>query len=107
MEDNSRRYLGKGGDNKNDDPPMFPIFIPSTTTSNLRITIERMEENKISNFIWNNRKHRIKLKSLTQQREEGGLAIPNLENYFYTTQIQIIVKWMNREAQSKWIKIEK
>lgn len=61
----------------------------------------------ISNFIWNNKKHRIKLKSLTQQREEGGLAVPNIENYFYATQIQIIMKWMNKEVDTKWIKIER
>uniref|UniRef100_A0A8C6S5B8 Reverse transcriptase domain-containing protein n=1 Tax=Neogobius melanostomus TaxID=47308 RepID=A0A8C6S5B8_9GOBI len=61
----------------------------------------------IADFIWNNRKHRIKFKLLLKPKEEGGLGLPNLQNYFYTTQILIIIKWMNTKREPKWTNIER
>uniref|UniRef100_A0A3P8YTS7 Reverse transcriptase domain-containing protein n=1 Tax=Esox lucius TaxID=8010 RepID=A0A3P8YTS7_ESOLU len=61
----------------------------------------------ISNFIWNNRKHRDKFKLLTQQKEGGGLGAPNIQNYYYATQTLTIMRWMKCDTEVKWINIEK
>ena len=61
----------------------------------------------ISNFIWNNRKHRVKFKLLTQQKEGGGLGAPNIQNYYYATQILTIMKWMKCDTEVKWKNIER
>ena len=60
----------------------------------------------ISNCIWNNKKQRIKFKTLCEPKEEGGLGLPNLQGYFLA-QLLAIMKWTERETESKWITIEK
>lgn len=70
-----------------------PIFI-STWNKNL------------ANFIWNGKKHRIKFQLLTQPKEEGDLGVPYIQNYYFATQIQTIMKWMGANPETKWINIE-
>ncbi len=65
-------------------------------------------QNKIiSTFIWNDRKQRINFKGLLRQKEEGGLGVPSLQNYFHATQILTMMKWMKGKTEAKWISIEK
>lgn len=61
----------------------------------------------MADFIWNNRKHRIKLKLLLNTKDEGGLGLPNLQNYFYATQILTIIKRRNSFKEPKWINMER
>lgn len=66
------------------------------------------EWNKIiSNFIWNNKKQRIKLKSLTQQREEGGISCAEHRKLLLRDTNPNNNEWMNKEVESKWIQIER
>lgn len=58
-------------------------------------------------FIWNNRKHEVKYRLLTQMKGKGGLDAPNIQNYYSETQVLIIIKWMRCDTNIKWINIEK
>lgn len=46
----------------------------------------------ICNFIWNNKKKRIKFNKLTKAKDCGGLAVPNLQSYYNSTQINTIIR---------------
>ena len=61
----------------------------------------------ITNFIWNNKRKRVKFKTLIKSKEHGGLALPDLQTYFHATQINNIMKWTNDNIKAKWLPIEK
>lgn len=45
-------------------------------------------DKKISRFIWGGKKPRIKYTTLQVPKDQGGLALPNLQEYYYAAQIQ-------------------
>ncbi len=46
----------------------------------------------IADFIWLDKRKRVKLKTLLKSKEHGGLSLPDLHNYFHATQISSITK---------------
>lgn len=60
----------------------------------------------LSKFIWQNKRPRIKLKTLMCSKELGGLNFPNLKNYYYAAQLRSMVAWVRREEDSIWCKME-
>lgn len=73
----------------------IPITIPCSTFKRWNTIL--------SNYIWN---YKRKRKKLTQSKEKGGLSFPDLMTYFYASQVDIIMKWMNNRVRTKWKLIE-
>uniref|UniRef100_A0A671TRN5 Reverse transcriptase domain-containing protein n=1 Tax=Sparus aurata TaxID=8175 RepID=A0A671TRN5_SPAAU len=83
-----------------------PLFLLQALLLILPETCFNTWNKMIANFIWNNKKHRVQFKILTQHKDEGGLGIPNIQNYYYATQIATIMKWMKGDTEIKWINLE-
>lgn len=76
----------------------LPIKIPMSTFNML---------NKwISKFIWQNKRPRIKLKTLMCPKEVGGLNVPNLKNYYFAAQLRSIITWVCQEDDTIWYRME-
>lgn len=56
----------------------------------------------ISNFIWGKQKPRIKFQTLQLRKEEGGLALPCLENYYKAAQLRVLMSWCDPACEAKW-----
>lgn len=56
----------------------------------------------ISNFIWGKQKPRIKFQTLQLRKEEGGLALPCLENYYKASQLRVLMSWCDPACEAKW-----
>ena len=59
-------------------------------------------EGLLRKFIWDAKKPRVKLKLLQQNKDRGGLALPNLLHYYYAAQIKPVMIWMNNKTNPKW-----
>lgn len=60
----------------------------------------------ISRFIWRGKKPMVRYKTLQLPKDRGGLALPNLKEYFLAAQIRALVCWCNDEFVAKWKNIE-
>lgn len=60
----------------------------------------------ISRFIWGGKKPGTRYKTLQLPKDKGGLALPNLEEYFYAAQIRPLIYWCNNNYFSRWKSIE-
>ena len=63
-------------------------------------------DRQISRFIWAGKRPRIKFKTLQLGKEQGGLSLPNLRDYFYSAQMRYIVCWCSSDYTAKWKQIE-
>lgn len=72
---------------------MLPFVIDSATFKHWDTILTR--------FLWNNKKVRVKLKTLKLPKEDGGLALPDLRNYYLAAQIQTIRTWMQEDSTVK------
>jgi len=59
-----------------------------------------------TNFIWNNRRPRLRLSLLYLPFERGGLQLPNLKWYFWAAQIRAAMHWFSPEPYLPWVQIE-
>ena len=76
----------------------LPLYIPPTSF--------HVWEGMFRTFIWDAKKPRVKLKTLQQNKDRGGLALPNLTYYYYAAQIKPILIWMNIKKSPKWKTME-
>uniref|UniRef100_A0A8C7WYM9 Reverse transcriptase domain-containing protein n=1 Tax=Oryzias sinensis TaxID=183150 RepID=A0A8C7WYM9_9TELE len=60
----------------------------------------------ISRFIWNGKKPRIRFSTLQLSKDRGGLALPNLKEYFYAAQLRPLVCWCVPEYEARWKELE-
>lgn len=82
---------------------LYPFFaLP------VRVPISQFQEwdKQISQFIWGGRKPRVKYSTMTISKEGGGMALPNLKDYFYSAQIRTVVDWCDSCYEAKWKDIE-
>lgn len=54
-------------------------------------------DKQISRFIWEGKRPRVKFKTLQLEKLNGGLALPNLREYFYAAQLKCMVCWCSPE----------
>ena len=76
----------------------LPVRIPDSQFS--------MWDKHLSRFIWAGARPRVRFKTLQIDREQGGLAVPNLREYYYAAQMRYFVYWCSPEYQAKWKHIE-
>lgn len=60
----------------------------------------------LTSFIWKNSAPRIAFKTLTKSREKGGLALPDLQMYYWAAQTKGLISWVQRRNNAHWIDIE-
>ena len=60
----------------------------------------------LSHFIWGGKRARIKLTTLQRSKLNGGLAVPNLNFYYYAFQIRPLHVWRDRESEVPWRALE-
>ncbi len=60
----------------------------------------------ISRFIWAGKKPGVRYKTLQLQKEEGGLALSNLKQYFYAAQGRFLVCICCPLYQARWKDVE-
>lgn len=60
----------------------------------------------ISRFIWQNKKPRVRYKTLHLTKEQGGMSLPCLEDYYKAAQLQYIVYWCKVGYDAKWKELE-
>ena len=60
----------------------------------------------ISRFIWAGARPRVRFKTLQLDKENGGLALPNLKEYYYAAQLRYIVYWCSPNYIARWKTIE-
>ena len=63
-------------------------------------------DKQISRFIWNGRKPRIKYLTLQLNKEKGGMALPNLKDYYNAAQLRFVVSWCDETITAKWKAME-
>lgn len=66
----------------------------------------RAWDKTISRFIWNGQRPRIKFVTLQLEKQKGGMALPNLKEYFHAAQIKHIVCWCDKSYEAKWKNLE-
>lgn len=60
----------------------------------------------ISRYIWGGRRPRVRYSTLQLPKEKGGMALPNLKNYFCAAQLCHIFYWCTSSYIAKWKDIE-
>ncbi|CAI5697250.1 unnamed protein product [Oreochromis niloticus] len=58
------------------------------------------------NFIWNNRRSRLRISLLYLPYERGGLQLPNLKWYFWAAQIKAAMFYFVNEQIPVWVSME-
>ena len=61
---------------------------------------------KIPNFIWNNRRHRLRLTLLYLPYDRGGLKLPNFQWYYWAAQLRSIMYYFSPDPVPAWVDIE-
>ena len=60
----------------------------------------------ISRFIWGGKRPRIRFETLQLPKEKGGMALPNLKEYYHAAQLRFLVCWCRPGYEAKWKGIE-
>ena len=60
----------------------------------------------ISRFIWQNKKPRVRYKTLHLPKERGGMSLPCLEDYYKAAQLQYMVYWCMEDYGARWKELE-
>lgn len=60
----------------------------------------------ISRFIWQGKRPRIRYKTLQLTKDQGGLSLPNIKNYYQVVHIKILVSICNPSYKARWKDIE-
>lgn len=63
-------------------------------------------DKQLSRFIWAGTRPRVRFATLQTDKNHGGLAVPNLRQYCYATQMRYFVYWCFPEYHAKWKHIE-
>ena len=64
-------------------------------------------QGKVSDFIWNGQRPRIKNSILQQDRHLGGLGVPNFESYYLSFITRALVRWFEQDSGVPWVELEK
>uniref|UniRef100_A0A3B5QUX2 Reverse transcriptase domain-containing protein n=1 Tax=Xiphophorus maculatus TaxID=8083 RepID=A0A3B5QUX2_XIPMA len=87
---------------------LLPRFLYLFMSLPIRISSAQFHtwDRLISRFIWSGTRPRIKFKILQINRDQGGLGLPNLREYYYASQMRFMVCWCSPEMETGWKQIE-
>ena len=60
----------------------------------------------LSKFIWQNKRPRVRYKTLQLNRDLGGLGVPCLYDYYCAAQLRPLVYWFDTSYTARWKDIE-
>lgn len=85
-------------------PKLLYIFqsIPLAPPTSFFKNMEKL----FANFVWNNRRARIRLSLLYLPYDRGGLKLPNLQWYYWAAQLRATLFYFSPSPCPAWIKIE-
>ncbi len=86
-------------------PTFLYVFqtLPLPPPPNVFLRIRKL----LSNFIWSNRKPRLRLYLLYLPYERGGLQLPIFFWYNWAAQLRAALFWFSSEADVPWLHVEK
>lgn len=58
------------------------------------------------NFIWNNRRPRLRMTLLYLPYDRGGLGVPFLQGYYWAAQLRAAAYWFDTTSLPTWVRIE-
>jgi hypothetical protein len=76
----------------------LPVKVPMAAFGNL--------DNLILRFVWQNKKARVRLKTLLLPKQKGGLNLPNIKYYYWAAQMRTLKAWMTNDIETGWVDIE-
>ena len=76
----------------------LPVGIPTSAFN--------MLDKLISRFIWQNKRPRVWLKTLSLQKNRGGFSLPNIKYYYWAAQLTAVVAWINNDTETGWVNIQ-
>lgn len=76
----------------------LPVPVPNSTFK----CIEKL----ISEFIWQNKRPRVRLKILNSPKGNRGLALPHLKSYYWAAQLKALVTWIRMDTDTRWFQLE-
>uniref|UniRef100_A0A8C6SKR5 Reverse transcriptase zinc-binding domain-containing protein n=1 Tax=Neogobius melanostomus TaxID=47308 RepID=A0A8C6SKR5_9GOBI len=82
------------------------IFLFQNLPIHIKEKSFKLWESQLRNFLWDGSKPRVKMKVLQDNKEKGGLSLPNLKNYFFATHVRTMLLWFNEQKNPKWKQIE-
>lgn len=80
----------------------LPVFIPKAFFKKL--------DSIISSFLWNGKKPRLRKEHLQKSKQEGGLALPNFQYYYWASNLCSMSFWAYCDTGNemlKWVELEK
>lgn len=75
-------------------------------TDKVTLLISRLNNLPISNFIWNNKRPKLRLSLLYLSYDGGGLQLPNLKWYYWAAQFRAGMFYFERNHTPMWVSIE-
>lgn len=85
-------------------PKLLYLFqnIPLPPPKHLFMTLTKL----FTNFIWNNRRPRLRLSLLYLPYDRGGLQCPNVQWYYWAAQLRTIMFYFSTESPPSWVNME-
>lgn len=63
-------------------------------------------DKRISRFIWDGKRARVRYSTLQLPKAKDGMALPNLKMYFYAAQLRYLSCWCDPGYYARWKKVE-
>uniref|UniRef100_A0A3Q0T5Q4 Uncharacterized protein n=1 Tax=Amphilophus citrinellus TaxID=61819 RepID=A0A3Q0T5Q4_AMPCI len=82
------------------------LFLFQSLPINIPMDICTILNKWLSKFIWQNKRPRIRLKTLRCPKKLGGLNVPNLKKYYWAAHIRAMVTWICRDEDTIWYNME-
>lgn len=82
------------------------LFLFQSLPKRVPISIFNMLNKLISQFTWQHKIPRIRLKILHYAKNKGGLALQNLKFYYWAAQLAMTVGWISGDEETKRSQIE-
>ena len=76
------------------------LFLVQSLPVKVPITTFNMLDKLISEFIWQRKRPRIRLKILLLPKEKGALGLPNLKYYYWAAQLNAVVAWIKNDQET-------
>lgn len=82
---------------------LYPLqMLPNSLPSYIFKDLHR----SISNFIWNRKRHKIRLDKLQLPIQEGGLSVPNIQYYHWAIQLKNVSEWVTQDQNSIYLDLD-